>query len=63
MIERDKVACIIGEISSASCLTIAQVAERTKTLFINTGGNSDAAARQELQQATCSTSRARTRCT
>ena len=42
MIERDKVACIIGEISSASCLTIAQVASRTKTLFINTGGNSDA---------------------
>ena len=42
MIERDKVACIIGEISSASCLTIAQVASRTKTLYINTGGNSDA---------------------
>jgi branched-chain amino acid transport system substrate-binding protein len=41
MIERDKVACIIGEISSASALTIAQVAERTKTLFINTGANSD----------------------
>ena len=41
MIERDKVACIIGEISSASCLTISQVAERTRTLFINTGGNSD----------------------
>src|SRR6476646_6795193 len=33
MIERDKVACIIGEISSASCLTIAQVASRTKILF------------------------------
>ena len=42
MIERDKVACIVGEISSASCLTIAQVAQRTKKLFINTGGNSDA---------------------
>lgn len=42
MIERDKVAAIVGEISSASCLTIAQVADRTKTLFINTGGNSDA---------------------
>ena len=28
MIERDKVACILGEISSASCLTIAQVAQR-----------------------------------
>ena len=42
MIERDKVACIIGEISSASALTIAQVAGRTKTLFVNTGANSDA---------------------
>jgi len=41
MIERDKVACIIGEISSASGLTIAQVADRTRTLFINTGCNSD----------------------
>jgi branched-chain amino acid transport system substrate-binding protein len=42
MVERDKVACILGEISSASCLTISQVAARTKTLFVNTGGNSDA---------------------
>ncbi len=42
MIERDKVACIIGEISSASALTISQVAQRNKTLFINTGANSDA---------------------
>ena len=41
MVERDKVACIVGEISSASCLTISQVADRTRTLFINTGGNSD----------------------
>src|SRR5262245_3179654 len=42
LIERDKVACIIGEISSASGLTIAQVAARTKNLFVNTGCNSDA---------------------
>lgn len=42
LIERDKVACIVGEISSASCLTIAQVAQRTKNIFLNTGGNSDA---------------------
>jgi len=41
MVERDKVACIVGEISSASALTIGQVAERTRTLFINTGANSD----------------------
>lgn len=42
MIERDKVTCIIGEISSASCLTISQVAQRLNSVFINTGGNSDA---------------------
>ncbi len=51
MIERDKLACIIGEISSASCLTIAQVATRNKTLFINTGGNSDALRGPELPSA------------
>ncbi len=42
LIERDKVAMIIGEISSASALAIGQVADRTKTVFINTGANSDA---------------------
>jgi branched-chain amino acid transport system substrate-binding protein len=42
LIERDKVAMIIGEISSASALAIGQVANRTKTVFINTGANSDA---------------------
>src|SRR5438270_1896775 len=41
LIERDKVACIIGEISSASGLAIAQVAQRNRTLFFNTGCNSD----------------------
>ena len=42
LIERDRVAMIIGEISSASALAIGQVADRTKTVFINTGANSDA---------------------
>ena len=42
LVERDKVAVIIGEISSASGLAIGQVAKRTKTVFINTGCNSDA---------------------
>jgi branched-chain amino acid transport system substrate-binding protein len=42
LIERDKVTCIVGEISSAAGLTIAQVAQRTKNLFVNTGCNSDA---------------------
>jgi branched-chain amino acid transport system substrate-binding protein len=42
LIERDKVVMIIGEISSASGLAIGQVANRMKTVFINTGCNSDA---------------------
>jgi branched-chain amino acid transport system substrate-binding protein len=41
MIERDNVAAITGEISSSSTLAIGQVAERTGTVFFNTGGNSD----------------------
>ena len=42
LIDRDKVTTIIGEISSATALGIGQVAQRTKTVFINTGANSDA---------------------
>lgn len=42
LVDRDKVAMIIGEISSASGLAIGQVANRMKTVFINTGCNSDA---------------------
>ncbi|MGB9261798.1 MAG: ABC transporter substrate-binding protein, partial [Pseudolabrys sp.] len=42
LIDRDKVVMIIGEISSASGLVIGQVANRMKTVFINTGCNSDA---------------------
>lgn len=41
-IERDNVAFIIGEISSASGLAIAQVVARHRKLFVNTGCNSDA---------------------
>ena len=41
-IQRDKVACIIGEINSASALAIGQVVQREKVLFFNTGANSDA---------------------
>ena len=41
MFERDNVAVLIGEISSASGLAISQVAARNKRIFINTGGNSD----------------------
>ncbi len=42
LIERDKVICIIGEVSSASALAIAEQAQRGKTPYFNTGANSDA---------------------
>ncbi len=41
MIERDNVALLMGEINSASALTISQVAARSKKLFLNTGARSD----------------------
>ena len=41
MIERDGVDVLIGEISSASGLAIAQVSGRNKTPFFQTGCNSD----------------------
>lgn len=64
MVERDKVAAIIGEISSASCLTIAQVAQRPGPPRHST--STPAATRMPcvapIATSTCSTSRARTRC-
>ncbi|MDP3224550.1 MAG: ABC transporter substrate-binding protein [Rubrivivax sp.] len=42
MIERDKVTVLMGEINSASALTIAQFAARNKTLFMSIGARSDA---------------------
>jgi branched-chain amino acid transport system substrate-binding protein len=42
LIEGDKVSCIVGEISSASALAIADQALRYRTIFFNTGANSDA---------------------
>ncbi|MEX2518643.1 MAG: ABC transporter substrate-binding protein [Paracoccaceae bacterium] len=50
MVERDGVACIVGEISSASGLAIGQVAQRTSTLFMNTGCNSDALRGSDCKQ-------------
>jgi branched-chain amino acid transport system substrate-binding protein len=41
LFERDGVAMLIGEISSAAGLAIAQVALRNKKIFVNTGCNSD----------------------
>jgi branched-chain amino acid transport system substrate-binding protein len=42
MIEQDGAAVLLGEISSASALTIMQVAERNKRVFFSTGARSDA---------------------
>jgi len=42
LIERDKVVCIIGEVSSASALAISEQAMRGKIPYFNTGANSDA---------------------
>lgn len=42
LIEGDQAACLIGEISSASALAIADVANRAQTVYFNTGANSDA---------------------
>jgi branched-chain amino acid transport system substrate-binding protein len=42
MIEQDGAALLVGEISSASSLTIMQVAERNKKVFFSTGARSDA---------------------
>ncbi|QCK86939.1 ABC transporter substrate-binding protein [Phreatobacter aquaticus] len=50
LVQRDKVAAIIGEISSASALAIAQVVQREKVLFINTGANSDALRGSDCQK-------------
>jgi branched-chain amino acid transport system substrate-binding protein len=42
LVERDKVICLIGEISSASGLAIGDQAQRHRVPFFNTGCNSDA---------------------
>ncbi|MGL4290831.1 MAG: ABC transporter substrate-binding protein [Phreatobacter sp.] len=50
LIQRDKVAALLGEISSASALAIGQVVQREKVLFINTGANSDALRGSDCQR-------------
>src|SRR5215475_10568369 len=42
LLEQDGVAVLMGEINSASALTIMQVAERNKRLFMQIGARSDA---------------------
>ena len=50
MIEQDGAVVLLGEISSASSLTIMQVAERNKKVFFSDRRPLRCAARQELQQ-------------
>jgi branched-chain amino acid transport system substrate-binding protein len=50
LVQRDKAIALIGEISSASALAIAQVVQREKVLFINTGANSDALRGSDCQR-------------
>ena len=52
MIERDGVAVLMGEISSASALTISQVAGRNKKLFFSIGARSDALRGKECNRYT-----------
>lgn len=49
MLEQDGAAVLLGEINSASALTISQVGARNKRLFLSTGARSDA-----LRGANCS---------
>src|SRR5450631_4903899 len=42
MLDQDGVAVLMGEINSASALTIMQVADRNKRLFMQIGARSDA---------------------
>ncbi len=42
MLEQDGAAVLLGEINSASALTISQVGARNKRLFLSTGARSDA---------------------
>jgi branched-chain amino acid transport system substrate-binding protein len=41
LIKQDKVDALMGIVSSAVCLAVMKVAERNKTLLLNTGANSD----------------------
>jgi branched-chain amino acid transport system substrate-binding protein len=52
MIERDNVAVLMGEISSASALTISQVAGRNKKLFFSIGARSDTLRGQDCNRYT-----------
>src|SRR5450432_2097529 len=49
LLEQDGALVLMGEVNSASALTIMQVAARNKRLFIQTGARSRRTARQELQ--------------
>ena len=42
LIQQNEVVALLGEISSASALAIGEAAQRHKSLYLNTGANSDA---------------------
>lgn len=41
LINRDQIDVLVGEISSASGMAVADIAQRNKTVYVNTGWNSD----------------------
>ena len=41
LIQQEKVDALMGTVSSAVCLAVMEVADRSKTLLVNTGSNSD----------------------
>jgi branched-chain amino acid transport system substrate-binding protein len=41
LIQQDKVDALMGTVSSAVCLAVMEVADRSKMLLVNTGSNSD----------------------
>jgi len=48
LIEKNKAHVLIGELSSASALAISEVAKRHRTIYMNSGANSD-----EIRSASC----------
>ena len=63
LIERDKVVCLIGEVSSASALAIARAGAAHTRSRTSTPAPTPTRCADRTATATCSTSRAATRCT
>ena len=50
LVEKDRVHALLGEISSASGLAISEIAQRSKTIYLNTGFNTDEARGKRCQR-------------